>query len=125
MSIRFKFVTILFIRITLFFVGLATFVLSFFHGTDFNLLTMIGLLMLIISLNPYESPKTITKIWGISVTVICFILYSYLLISFIENQLSSNESPTMNFIIISCYFIPLICLGYLIFHFTLLLKKPA
>jgi len=114
-----------FIRATLIVVGLASFVLSFFHGADINLLTLVGLSMVAISLSPYETSSSKTKIWGIFVSIISFILYSYLLKTLLQSQLSSNEGNAINFLIISFYLLPLVCLAYLIVHFFNLFKTRS
>jgi thiamine transporter ThiT len=89
------------IRAILIVVGLASFVLSFFHGADINLGTLVGLSMVAISLSPYETSNSKTKIWGIFVSIVSFILYSYLLKTLLQSQLSSNEGNAINFLIIS------------------------
>jgi hypothetical protein len=113
------------IRATLIVVGLASFVLSFFHGADINLGTLVGLSMIAISFSPYKTSSSKTKIWGIFVSIISFILYSYLLKTLLQNQLSSNENNAINFLIISFYLLPLVCLAYLIVHFFNLLKTRS
>lgn len=113
------------IRATLIVVGLASFVLSFFHGPDINLGTLVGLSMIAISLSPYETSNSKTKIWGIFVSIISFILYSYFLKTLLQSQLSSNESNAINFLIISFYLLPLVCLAYLMVHFFNLLRQGA
>lgn len=110
------------IRAILIVVGLASLVLSFFHGADINLGTLVGLSMITISFSPYKTSSSKTKIWGIFISIISFILYSYLLKTLLQNQLSSNESNAINFLIISFYLLPLVCLAYLIVHFFNLLK---
>lgn len=110
------------IRATLIVVGLASLVLSFFHGADINLGTLVGLSMITTSFSPYKISSSKTKIWGIFISIISFILYSYLLKTLLQNQLSSNESNAINFLIISFYLLPLVCLAYLIVHFFNLLK---
>src|SRR3989344_3409384 len=113
------------IRATLIVTGLAFFVLSFFHGPDINLGTLIGLSMVVIALSPYETSSFKTKIWGILVSITSFILYSYLLKTLLQNQLSNNEGNAINFLIISFYLLPLVCLAYLIVHFFNLLRQGA
>ena len=111
------------IRTILIVVGLASFILSFFHGADID--SLIGLSMVVISLSPYKTSNTKTKIWGILVSITSFILYSYLLKMLLQSQLSSNESNAINFLIISFYLLPLVCLAYLIVHFFNLLRQGA
>ncbi len=113
------------IRATLIVVGLAFFVLSFFHGADINLGVLVGLSMVAISLSPYETSSSKTKIWGILVSITSFILYSYLLKTLLQGQLSSNESNAINFLILSFYLLPLVCLAYLIAHFFNSLRQGA
>ena len=113
------------IRVTLIVVGLASFVLSFFHGPDINLGTLVGLSMVITSLSPYKNSSSKTKTWGMLVSITAFILYSYLLKTLLQNQLSSNESNAINFLIISFYLLPLVCLAYLIAHFFNSLRQGA
>lgn len=121
MQITLKGIVLVLIRIVLFSFGIMFFVLSFFHGLDFNLGTFAGIMMLVISLSPYNVSQKLSKLWSILISTLCFVSYSFLWFFMQKDELiyrdSSEVSGILDIFYSSVYLLPLFCLIILINHF--------
>lgn len=100
-------------RVVFFASGLTVFVLSFFHGPDFNVLLLAGIALVVAAGSPYTVSSKNFQIWGILVCSIALLLNGYLVFSIMVS--TGSESPMGLWDVI--FFIPPLCLMYLLFYF--------
>lgn len=93
--------------------GLVALALSFFHGFDLNLLFFVGILMIIVSVSPYEMYNKRVKAWGVGTLTISLGLYLYLLASTLQDT-SQNEPVEISDVV---FLLPLACMAYLLVYF--------
>lgn len=111
------------IRVILFVAGIATFVLSFFHGSSINIGTFLGVSLLAASVTIFVTVQQKSMKWVFMNSLVCFGLYMYFLKLLIINQELDYELGNIDVTTIILYLLPLLSLLYLIFHFVMMLVK--
>ena len=106
------------IRIIFLIIGCFIFVLSFFHGVDLNIMTLVGVSVLLVAVIPYSpNSKTITT-WGLVIVTICLLFYSYFLNEMISTGIFDNDLGKIDYIDLLSYLLPVVILLYLIVNYV-------
>jgi hypothetical protein len=112
MSINLTPIANLLFRIIFLGAGLVALALSFFHGFDLNLLFLVGILIIVVGVSPYEIHNKMYKAIGIFTLTITIGLYLYLLTIMLQVT-SPNVPVEISDVVL---LLPLVCMTYLLVY---------
>ena len=106
-------------KIILIVVGLFILSISFFHGPDINLATLVGVSLLLTSTSSFTPIHKAQKLWGVLIAAICLTFYLYFLIVLFDGE--SFTIATSDYLSL----VPILCLIYLLYFYIKALRSAS